>query len=135
MDRIYTGNNSLCRTITLLNPPQYSLVFLPALLVGRLFDLGYHKIPLVCASALFILATFLTAQCTQYWHFLLCQGFAIGVSFFLTSGALIIKSDSFRVERSLDPLRQRYPTGFRNVWGRLWVWPQLGAVSGEPYFR
>ncbi|KAF9523098.1 MFS general substrate transporter [Crepidotus variabilis] len=53
---------------------QYALVFLPGLLVGRMFDLGYHKMPLLGASALFILATFLTAECTQYWHFLLCQG-------------------------------------------------------------
>ncbi|KIM89623.1 hypothetical protein PILCRDRAFT_191632 [Piloderma croceum F 1598] len=59
---------------------QYSLVFLPGLLVGWLFDLGYHKIPVVGASALFIVTTFLTPQCTQYWNFLLCQGFVVGLS-------------------------------------------------------
>jgi MFS family permease len=63
-------------------------VFLPGLLVGYLFDLGYHKIPVVCASALFIVTTFLTPQCTQYWNFLLCQGFVVGVRLFLTCQAL-----------------------------------------------
>jgi MFS transporter, MCT family, solute carrier family 16 (monocarboxylic acid transporters), member 10 len=53
-----------------------------------MFDLGYHKIPLGCASALFILATFLTPLCTRYWHFLLCQGLAVGVSTFWTCGGL-----------------------------------------------
>ena len=58
---------------------QYALVFIPGLVVGRIFDMGYTKLPLFCASLLIVAATFLTAQCTQYWQFLLCQGFAIGV--------------------------------------------------------
>ncbi|KAJ7573640.1 hypothetical protein C8J56DRAFT_903085 [Mycena floridula] len=36
-------------------------VFFPGLLVGPLFDLGHHKIPLLLASTLFVLSTFLTA--------------------------------------------------------------------------
>lgn len=28
---------------------------------------------------LLIVATFLTAECTQYWQFLVCQGIAVGV--------------------------------------------------------
>ncbi|KAJ7252471.1 major facilitator superfamily domain-containing protein [Mycena rebaudengoi] len=59
---------------------QYSLVFLPGLVTGRLFDLGYFKIPYLFASTLLVLSTFLVAQCTQYWHFVLCQGIATGVS-------------------------------------------------------
>ncbi|KAJ6565981.1 MFS general substrate transporter [Mycena sp. CBHHK59/15] len=50
---------------------QYSLVFLPGLLTGRLFDLGYFKIPFLLAS---------TLLCTQFWHFILCQGLATGLS-------------------------------------------------------
>ena len=53
---------------------------MPGLIVGRIFDMGYTKTPLVLASALLVAATFLTAQCTAYWQFLLCQGIAIGVS-------------------------------------------------------
>lgn len=44
-----------------------------------MFDLGYFKLPFFFASCLLVAATFLVAQCTEYWHFLLCQGFAVGV--------------------------------------------------------
>ena len=59
---------------------QYSFTFFPSLITGRLFDLGYFKIPLFVASTLLIVATFLTAQCKEYWQFVLCQGIVIGVS-------------------------------------------------------
>ncbi|TFY66807.1 hypothetical protein EVG20_g4288 [Dentipellis fragilis] len=59
---------------------QYSLNFFPAILVGRMFDIGYFKVPLFCASILLVVCTFLTAECTKYWHFLLCQGFGIGIA-------------------------------------------------------
>lgn len=52
---------------------------MPGLITGRMFDIGYFKLPFFLASILVVVATFLVAQCTQYWHFLLCQGFAIGV--------------------------------------------------------
>ncbi|KAG9226496.1 hypothetical protein CCMSSC00406_0005837 [Pleurotus cornucopiae] len=71
-------------TIAWIGSIQYSLIFLPGLFFGRLFDLGYFKIPFFISSTILILATFLVAQCTEYWHFLLCQGFAIG----LASGAI-----------------------------------------------
>lgn len=58
---------------------QYSMVFLPALLSGHYFDRGHLKIPFFLSSALVVAATFLVGQCTKYWHFLLCQGFAVGV--------------------------------------------------------
>ena len=59
---------------------QYSLVFLPGLVVGRLFDLGYFRLVFLISSGVLVGATFLTAQCTQYWQFLLCQGILVGVS-------------------------------------------------------
>jgi MCP family monocarboxylic acid transporter-like MFS transporter 10 len=52
---------------------------MPCLLTGRLFDVGYFRLPLAIASVVLVVAAFLTAQCTQYWHFLLCQGIAVGV--------------------------------------------------------
>ncbi|KAJ7224086.1 major facilitator superfamily domain-containing protein [Mycena pura] len=58
---------------------QYSLVFLPGLITGRLFDLGYFKIPYLVASILLVVFTLLVGQCTQYWHFILCQGIATGL--------------------------------------------------------
>ncbi|TFK46696.1 MFS general substrate transporter [Heliocybe sulcata] len=59
---------------------QYSLVFFPGLVSGRLFDLGYFRLPFTLASILLLVATFLTAECTKYWHFLLCQGLGIGLA-------------------------------------------------------
>lgn len=59
---------------------QYSLVLLPALLVGRLFDLGWFRLPYALGSVSLVLSVFLTAQCTEYWHFVVCQGLMVGVS-------------------------------------------------------
>ncbi|KAJ7197764.1 major facilitator superfamily domain-containing protein [Mycena pura] len=58
---------------------QYSLVLMPGLITGRLFDLGYFKIPYLAASILLVVFTLLVAQCTQYWQFILCQGIATGL--------------------------------------------------------
>ncbi|KAF5378329.1 hypothetical protein D9615_008721 [Tricholomella constricta] len=57
---------------------QYSLIFLPGILVGRLFDLGYFRSVFFVSSALLVTATFLVAQCKEYWQFVLCQGIVIG---------------------------------------------------------
>ncbi|KAJ7104536.1 major facilitator superfamily domain-containing protein [Mycena crocata] len=59
---------------------QFSMIFIPALVSGHAFDRGHLKVPFALASAVVIAATFLLAECTKYWHFLLCQGFAIGIS-------------------------------------------------------
>lgn len=59
---------------------QYALVFMPSVVTGRMFDIGYFKTPLLSASILLVLATFLISECSQYWHFLFCQGFVIGLS-------------------------------------------------------
>ena len=59
---------------------QYSLVFFPGLVVGRLFDLGYFRLVFLICSGILVGATFLAAQCTQYWQILLCQGILVGVS-------------------------------------------------------
>ncbi|PPQ91371.1 hypothetical protein CVT25_004138 [Psilocybe cyanescens] len=65
-------------TIAWIGSIQYSLVFLPGLIVGRLFDLGYFRSIFLISSGVLVAATFLVAQCTEYWHFLLCQGFVVG---------------------------------------------------------
>ncbi|KAM5543470.1 hypothetical protein V8D89_002721 [Ganoderma adspersum] len=59
---------------------QYALVFMPGLAFGRLFDMGYLRLPVSAASVLLIACTFLTAECTEFWHFILCQGFGIGIA-------------------------------------------------------
>ncbi|KAI9068338.1 MFS general substrate transporter [Trametes sanguinea] len=67
-------------TIAWIGSVQYALIFLPGLIVGRIFDMGWTKIPLAVASAVLVVATFLTAECTEYWQFLLCQGIAVGLA-------------------------------------------------------
>ncbi|TFK79571.1 MFS general substrate transporter [Polyporus arcularius HHB13444] len=74
----YTLRDQTPSTIAWIGSVQYALVFMPGLIFGRLFDMGYLRLPVALASALLVLCTFLTAQCTEFWHFLLCQGFGIG---------------------------------------------------------
>ena len=54
-------------------------MFMPGLVLGRLSDMGYLRLPVFLASALLVTCTFLTAECKEFWQFLLCQGFGIGV--------------------------------------------------------
>ncbi|KAI6156986.1 MFS general substrate transporter [Pisolithus tinctorius] len=56
-----------------------TFIFLPALVTGRLFDLGYFKIPYVTSSCGLVVCTFLTAECKQYWQFFLLQGLFTGL--------------------------------------------------------
>ncbi|CAA7271138.1 unnamed protein product [Cyclocybe aegerita] len=58
---------------------QYALVFLPGLVVGRFFDLGYFRSIFLTSSAILVVATFLVAECKEYWHFVLCQGIMVGL--------------------------------------------------------
>ncbi|KAK7444096.1 hypothetical protein VKT23_015494 [Stygiomarasmius scandens] len=67
-------------TIAWIGSVQYALVFFPGLLTGRLFDIGIFKIPYFIASVVLVAAVFLVAECKEYWQFLLCQGFAIGLA-------------------------------------------------------
>lgn len=60
---------------------------MPGLAFGRLFDMGYLRLPVSIASALLILFTFLTAECKEFWQFLLCQGFGVGVRLRLSGSA------------------------------------------------
>jgi hypothetical protein len=59
---------------------QFAFVFIPALISGRLFDLGYLRSTLILASINLVVCTFSIAECHEFWQLLLCQGFGIGVS-------------------------------------------------------
>ena len=74
---------------------QYALVFLPGLVFGRLFDIGYFRLPFAIASSVLVACTFLVAECTQYWHFMLCQGLAIGVRFALLQACFPVLTPVF----------------------------------------
>ncbi|KAI9062121.1 MFS general substrate transporter [Trametes sanguinea] len=59
---------------------QYACVFMPGLAFGRLFDMGYLRLPVGLASILLFTCTMLIPECKEFWHFLLCQGFGIGLA-------------------------------------------------------
>jgi len=81
---------------------QYALVFFPGLVTGRLFDIGYFKIPYFFGSCLLIVCTFLIAECEVYWQFFLVQGLGIGLGCGITFGpALAIVSHWFSKRRGL----------------------------------
>ncbi|RDX51777.1 MFS general substrate transporter [Lentinus brumalis] len=76
----YTLRNMSPSDIAWIGSVQYALVFMPGLAFGRLFDMGYLRLPVGIASALLVACTFLTGECTEFWHFLLCQGFGVGLA-------------------------------------------------------
>ncbi|PIL26829.1 MFS general substrate transporter [Ganoderma sinense ZZ0214-1] len=71
---------------------QSALGYGPGLIVGRLFDMGYFRLPTFISSVLFVACIFLTAECTRYWQFLLCQGFGIGITggVFFNIGSMVL---------------------------------------------
>ncbi|KAI0754237.1 MFS general substrate transporter [Daedaleopsis nitida] len=75
----YTLRNMSPSDIAWIGSVQYALMFMPGLAFGRLFDMGYLRMPVFLASVLLVACTFLTAECTEFWQFLLCQGFGIGL--------------------------------------------------------
>ncbi|KAG8950837.1 hypothetical protein FRC04_007069 [Tulasnella sp. 424] len=88
-------------TLAWIGSVQYSLVFMPGLFAGRLFDIGFFHPMLMSASCLLVLATFLVAECHQFWQFMLAQGIATGVACgFIFGGALPVASHWFKKKRS-----------------------------------
>ncbi|KAF8134132.1 major facilitator superfamily domain-containing protein [Mycena galopus ATCC 62051] len=67
----------------------HALMYFPALLVGRLFDIGHFRIPFITGSLLIVLSTFLVPECKVYWHFMLCQGFGAGIGSGMTYSTML----------------------------------------------
>ncbi|KAJ7847277.1 hypothetical protein B0H14DRAFT_2770402 [Mycena olivaceomarginata] len=82
MDRLGRGKASVWIQCTTEGFTQRCMNFVPAILIGRLCDLGYFRATFATGCILIIIGTFLISICTVYWHFLLCQGFMMGVSGF-----------------------------------------------------
>lgn len=80
---------------------QIALTFGIAVLMGRLFDNGWFALPAACASVVLVVLTVLTGQCTEFWEFLLCQGFALGIASGVIFGpTLAIVAHWFKRRRS-----------------------------------
>ncbi|CAL1705216.1 unnamed protein product [Somion occarium] len=89
-------------TIAWIGSIQYALIFVPGLVTGRMFDMGYFKIPLLVSSAFLVMATFLVAECKEYWQFLLCQGFAVGLACGMIFGPMLgVVAHWFKRKRGL----------------------------------
>ena len=67
---------------------------MPAVFVGRLFDLGYFRVLFGLGSVGFVMTTLLIAECNQYWQFLLAQGIFVGVRPVLFPGLVEYLSSS-----------------------------------------
>ncbi|KIJ16609.1 hypothetical protein PAXINDRAFT_112537 [Paxillus involutus ATCC 200175] len=68
---------------------QYALLFLPGLIMGRSFDLGYFKIPYFAASCVLVSCNFIIAECTEYWQFFLVQGLGVGICSGILFGPMV----------------------------------------------
>lgn len=122
-------------------------MFMPGLVLGRLFDMGHLRVPVLLASALLIACTFLTGECKEFWQFLLCQGFGIGVRSLLPSAPLLptyamldgwLAGERCRVHRCIwcrAPLvPQESRTSFCLHGERLeYRWHDLPHYSEEPH--
>ncbi|KAG1831883.1 MFS general substrate transporter [Suillus variegatus] len=88
--------------IAWIGSAQYALIYFPALATGRMFDLGYFRIPFLAASCVIVASVFLTAECTQFWQFFLVQGCSLGVCCGIIVGpALVVISHWFDRKRGL----------------------------------
>ncbi|KAJ7872792.1 MFS general substrate transporter [Mycena olivaceomarginata] len=93
------GNSS--STIAWIGSVQIALTFGIAIFMGRLFDNGFFAGPAACASLTLVALTILTGECNQFWHFLLCQGFAVGIACGVIFGpTLAVVSHWFKRRRS-----------------------------------
>ncbi|KAF8194806.1 MFS general substrate transporter [Mycena galopus ATCC 62051] len=93
--------DSSSSAISWIGSVQIALTFGVAVWMGRLFDNGWFALPAACASVALVVLTVLTGQCTEFWQFLLCQGFAIGIASGVIFGpTLAIVSHWFKRRRS-----------------------------------
>ncbi|KAL4985864.1 MFS general substrate transporter [Aspergillus falconensis] len=65
----------------------FLLLFIGAL-TGPLYDHGYFRLLLAAGTVLMVLGMILLSLCSQFWHFILAQGIAVG----LGAGCLFIPS-------------------------------------------
>lgn len=82
--------NSSPSAISWIGSIQVFLLRFVAVITGPLFDIGYFRTLIGSGSFLVVFGTMMTSLGTQYWHFLLAQGFCVG----LGAGILFLPSVS-----------------------------------------
>ncbi|KAJ6496067.1 MFS general substrate transporter [Mycena sanguinolenta] len=93
--------DSTSSAIAWIGSIQTALSFGIAIWMGRLFDNGFFAVPAACASVALVTSAILTGQCTEFWHFLLCQGFGTGIASGMIFGpTLAVVSHWFKRRRS-----------------------------------
>ncbi|KAF9264599.1 MFS general substrate transporter [Marasmius fiardii PR-910] len=81
---------------------QNAMVFIPSMIMGRIFDKGYYHTMLISATVVVVVATMLVAECRAYWQFLLCQGFVVGLACgALTNPSPAVVAQWFKKRRAL----------------------------------
>ncbi|CDZ97503.1 Monocarboxylate transporter [Phaffia rhodozyma] len=95
-------SNQTSSAIAWVGSAQYCLIFLPAVIMGRLMDIGKHFVPFTIGCVLYVVSVFLIAETHEYYQALLCQGILLGLSAGVLFGpALAILSHWFNKRRSL----------------------------------
>ncbi|KAK1216430.1 hypothetical protein PQX77_020950 [Marasmius sp. AFHP31] len=72
-------------TISWIGAAQRAGFFFSVVIVKRLFERGYYEQYFMPASILLVASLVLTAECTEFWQMLLCQGILSGI----TAGCLV----------------------------------------------
>lgn len=81
---------------------QASLLLLIGVVSGPLFDAGHFRKMLMVGLFMVVFGMFMTSLGSQYWHFLLAQGFCVGIGMgFLFLPATAILSQYFKRHRAL----------------------------------
>lgn len=60
---------------------QYFLMFAPAIVAGRLFDLGYFRPVFTTGCVLLVFSQMMVSLCTEYYQLFLAQGVGLGLGF------------------------------------------------------
>jgi MFS family permease len=71
--------NSSPSAISWIGSLQVFLLRFVGVITGPLYDIGYFRTLIATGTFLVVFGTMMTSLGTQYWHFLLAQGFCVGL--------------------------------------------------------
>lgn len=97
--------------------------------------MGWFRMPVLIASSVLVAATFLVAQCTEFWQFVLCQGIAVGVSVYIVSTKLVFNmSLQVACGTIFGPLMGIIPHWFQKKLGLAYGIMAVGSSVGGTVF-